>query len=153
MQRRATKLPKISKLPHSERLRQLDLPTLRYRRIWGDMIEVFKVIKHYDRSQSNPTDTRQQCNSYLRLYSFSIRVINNWNNLSNHVVSSSNTNTFKNRRLNIHTGNITQLDTTGKLVTTSILVLPILIINGEIRSHSGSVKRGGICLLPEFTIR
>ena len=29
---------------------------------------------------------------------FSIRVINNWwNNLSNHVVSSSNTNTFKDR--------------------------------------------------------
>ena len=51
-----------------------------------------------------------------------------------------------------HTGNITQLDTTGKLVTTSILVLPILIINCEIRSHSGSGKRGGICLLPEFTI-
>ena len=40
-----------------------------------------------------------------------------------------------------HTGNITQLDTTGKLVTTSILVLPILIINSEIRSHSGSGKR------------
>ena len=27
------------------------------------------------------------------------------------------------------------------------------IINCEIRSHSGSGKRGGICLLPEFTIR
>ena len=39
VQRRATKhLPKISKLPYSERLRQLDLPTLRYRRIRGDMI-------------------------------------------------------------------------------------------------------------------
>ena len=41
VQRRATKqLPKISKLPYNERLRQLDLPTLRYRRIRGDMIEV-----------------------------------------------------------------------------------------------------------------
>ena len=40
---------------------------------------------------------KKQSNSNLRLYSFSIRVINNWNNLSNHVVSSSNTNTFKNR--------------------------------------------------------
>ena len=27
------------------------------------------------------------------------------------------------------------------------------IINAEKRSHSGSGKRGGICLLPEFTIR
>ena len=44
-------------------------------------------------------------------------------------------------------------NSTGKLVTTSILVLPILIINCEIRSHSGSGKRGGICLLLEFTIR
>ena len=40
---------------------------------------------------------KKQSNSNLRLYSFSFRVINNWNNLSNHVVSSANTNTFKNR--------------------------------------------------------
>ena len=52
-----------------------------------------------------------------------------------------------------HTGNITQLDTTGKLVTIAILVLSSLIINCEIRSHLGSGKRGGICLLPEFSIR
>ena len=109
VQRRATKqLPKISKLPYSER--QLDLPTLRYRRIRGDMIEVFKILKYYDsdpnqilRHTSSATRghslklAKKQSNSNLRLYSFSIRVINNWNNLSNHVVSSSNTNTFKNR--------------------------------------------------------
>ena len=29
---------------------------------------------------------KKQSNSNLRLYRFSIRVINNWNNLSNHVV-------------------------------------------------------------------
>ena len=112
VQRRATKqLPIISKLPYSERLRQLDLPTLRYRRIRGDMIEVFKILKYYDsdpnqilqRHISSATRghslklAKKQSNSNLRLYSFSIRVINNWNNLSNHVVSSSNTNTFKNR--------------------------------------------------------
>ena len=111
-QRRATKqLPKISKLPYSERLRQLDLPTLRYRRIRGDMIEVLKILKYYDsdpnqflqRHTSGATRghslklAKKQSNSNLRLYSFSSRVINNWNNLSNHVVSSSNTNTFKNR--------------------------------------------------------
>ena len=112
VQRRATKqLPIISKLPYSERLRQLDLPTLRYRRIRGDMIEVFKILKYYDsdpnqilqRHISSATRghslklAKKQSNSNLRLFSFSIRVINNWNNLSNHVVSSSNTNTFKNR--------------------------------------------------------
>ena len=105
VQRRATKqLPNISKLPYNERLRQLDLPTLRCRHIRGDMIEVFKILKYYD---SDPNQrhasshslklAKKQRNSYLRLYSFSIRVINNWNNLSNHVVSSPNTNTFKNR--------------------------------------------------------
>ena len=58
VQRRATKqLPKISKLPYSERLRQLDLPTLRYRRIRGDMIEVFKILKYYD---SDPNQILQR---------------------------------------------------------------------------------------------
>ena len=58
VQRRATKqLPKNSKLPYSERLRQLDLPTLRYRRIRGDMIEVFKILKYYD---SDPNQILQR---------------------------------------------------------------------------------------------
>ena len=57
VQRRATKLPKISNLPYSERLRQLDLPTLRYRRIRGDMIEVFKILKYYD---SDPNQILQR---------------------------------------------------------------------------------------------
>ena len=129
VQRRATKqLPKISKLPYSERLRQLDLPTLRYRHIRGDMIEVFKILKYYDsdpnqilqRHTSSATRghslklAKKQSNSNLRLYSFSIRVINNWNNLSNHVVSIP-----YHLQIQIlsktdltHTGNITQLDTT-----------------------------------------
>ena len=142
-----------------------NLPTLRYRHIRGDMIEVFKIPKYYDsdpsqilqRHTSSATCghslklAKKQSNSNLRLYSFSNRVINNLNNLSNHVVSSSNANTFKNRLIS-HWKTI-QLDTTGKQVTTSILVMPILIINAELRSHSSSGKRGGIRLLPEFTIR
>ena len=56
-------------------LDKLDLPTLRYRRIRGDMIEVFKNTKVLRlRSQSNSAETHKQCNSNLRLYSFSIRV-------------------------------------------------------------------------------
>ena len=112
VQQRATKqLPKISKLPYSERLRQLDLPTPRYRRIRSDMIEVFKILKYYDsdpnqilqRHTSSATRghslklAKKQSNSNLRLYSFSIRVINNLNNLSNYVVSSANINTFKSK--------------------------------------------------------
>ena len=45
VQKRATKL--ITSLKHKsceERLRILNLPTLKFRRIRGDMIEVFKII-------------------------------------------------------------------------------------------------------------
>jgi len=50
VQKRATKLfPEISNKPYIERLQILNLPTLKYRRYRGDMIEVFKVIKRiYD---------------------------------------------------------------------------------------------------------
>ena len=50
VQKRATKLIiSLKKLPYPERLRQLKLPTLKYRRLRGDMIEVFKIIhKYYD---------------------------------------------------------------------------------------------------------
>ena len=34
----------LKKLPYPERLRQLKLPTLKYRRLRGDMIEVFKIM-------------------------------------------------------------------------------------------------------------
>ena len=50
VQKRATKQVKLIRhLHYSERLRRLNLPTLRYRRHRGDMIEVFKILhKIYD---------------------------------------------------------------------------------------------------------
>ena len=48
VQKRATKLIiSLKKLPNPERLRQFKLPTLKYSRLRGDMIEVFKTL-HYD---------------------------------------------------------------------------------------------------------
>ena len=45
VQIRATKLiPKIKNLTYPERLKALNLPTLSYRRVRGDMIEVYKII-------------------------------------------------------------------------------------------------------------
>jgi hypothetical protein len=45
VQMRATKIIKQSnKRSYENRLRQLDLPTLRHRRIRGDMIEVYKEV-------------------------------------------------------------------------------------------------------------
>ena len=46
VQKRATKLiPELSKKSYSDRLKALKLPTLKYRRYRGDMIELFKIIK------------------------------------------------------------------------------------------------------------
>ena len=47
VQKRATKLIiSLKPLPYKERLRRLKLPTLKYRRLRGNMIEVFKIINN-----------------------------------------------------------------------------------------------------------
>ena len=52
VQKRATKLViSLKKLPYKERLLQLNLHTLKYRRLCGDMIEVYKITHDmYDRN-------------------------------------------------------------------------------------------------------
>ena len=45
VQRRATKqVPTLKTMEYNERLSKLKMPTLKYRRMRGDMIEVFKII-------------------------------------------------------------------------------------------------------------
>ena len=50
VQKRATKqIKQLKRLSYSDRLMKLSLPTLRYRRHRGDMIDVFKILHHvYD---------------------------------------------------------------------------------------------------------
>ena len=46
VQRRATKhVPGLRDMEYSDRLKHLKLPTLVFRRIRGDMIEIYKIIK------------------------------------------------------------------------------------------------------------
>ena len=46
-------IPEIKNLSYPERLRKLKLPTLSYRRIRGQMIEVYKIINNiYDKNVS-----------------------------------------------------------------------------------------------------
>ena len=96
VQKRATKqIPEMKNLNYEERLRKLKLPTLGYRRVRGDMIEMYKIIKgKYDKSvitlvktaeesevrHSTRTNTKTivqlRANTELGRKFFSIRVAN-----------------------------------------------------------------------------
>ena len=111
VQRRATKIiPELMNLPYQDRLKAVKLPTLEYRRIRSDIIQVFRIMKGYDQidpsklftlssSSSNRGHNlkiyKPRCESTLKLHSFSCRTINLWNNLPQDVVDSQSINSFK----------------------------------------------------------
>jgi hypothetical protein len=113
VQMRASKLVRrIRHLSYPERLRKLGLPTLKYRRIRGDMIEIYKLVSgKYDKESSIDLNFRQNSvtrgNSLklykehvkydLRKYFFKDRVVDIWNSLPESVVSANSINAFKNR--------------------------------------------------------
>ena len=117
VQRRATKqLPNLKELSYTERLRKLKLPTLSYRRVRGDMIEVYKIItEKYDpkigqllkmrNDQTSRSTLRgnskklytQRARLDVRKYSFSIRTAQVWNSLPEKVINAPTLNAFKNR--------------------------------------------------------
>ena len=110
---RATKLVDgLHDLTYTERLQRIDLPTLAYRRMRGDLIEVYKHFHKYDRetvphSFQPRTRTTRTHNFQLILKkttdgdrglqtnSFYQRATKLWNNLSQKVVNADNINTFK----------------------------------------------------------
>ena len=116
VQRRATKLlPAIKDLTYEARLRALKLPSLKSRRLRGDLIQTYKIINQVDDvdtnhffKMANMTDNKsnitrksyqkilhQQNLTNTRRYSFSHRVIKHWNSLPEHVKKAQNTNSFK----------------------------------------------------------
>ena len=114
VQRRATKLvPGLFDLTYKERLQMLNLPSLAYRRIRGDMIEVFKLVHPelgYDTSLEPllPINTRTSRGNKFKLfhrrsridtrkYSFSIRVTKMWNDLPDNVVCAPSVKSFEKR--------------------------------------------------------
>ena len=121
VQRRATKMvDSIRQLSYPERLRQLGLPSLHYRRRRGDMIAVYQVLHGgmdippdllLARNDSGRTRGHQwklnkpRATTLTRRNSFSVRTINDWNALPASVVSSESLNVFK-ARLDRHWANI-----------------------------------------------
>ena len=116
VQRRATRaLRNLQNLDYPARLRKLGIPTLEYRRARADVIEVYKLLNKIDYTSaellnfSDVTFTRghnkklfkPRARINLRKYSFSYRVIDNWNSLPQSVVEAPTLNSFKNR-LNKH---------------------------------------------------
>ena len=93
VQRRATKLiSSISHCPYPERLRILNLPSLNYRQLRGDMIFLYQIIHHNSDSSlldlfqpALITSTRghnfkyfkPRCNTRYRSNFFSYRTIDN----------------------------------------------------------------------------
>ena len=113
VQKRATKLViKFKGMSYPDRLLHLKLPTLKYRRLRGDMIEVFKITHNiYDpdaslklayHSGSITRGNKYKLSNHrfhydLRKHYFSARIVNIWNSLPNHVVDVNTVNLFKTR--------------------------------------------------------
>ena len=111
VQRRATKLVGCMKnLSYQERLQKLKLPALKYRRLRGDLIQVYKIFQGIDNTEfcnffhlTLIDETRNVTNKLLIKYSrtnirkncFSNRIAPYWNMLPVHVKQANNINTFK----------------------------------------------------------
>ena len=114
VQKRATKLlPGMDELDYKDRLKKLDLPTLRYRRMRGDMIETYKILHNiYDTQVSegilntapdkwtrghNLSLKKSRFKLDVRKYAFTVRITDIWNNLPQHVVNAPSVKSFENR--------------------------------------------------------
>ena len=111
VQRRATKqVPSLKQLSYTDRLKKLKMPTLKYRRLRGDIIETFKIINGiYDKEvteiffeMSRTDQTRGHskkiqkgnCRENLRKHSFKNRVTDIWNDLPQELVPSKTVKSF-----------------------------------------------------------
>lgn len=111
VQRRATRLLKnLQHYTYGERLLILGLPTLEYRRIRSDLVETYKILNGIDKVEcennifpqrvSNTRGNQQKifkkhCRTNKRKYSFSQRIVDNWNSLPDNVVGARSVNSFK----------------------------------------------------------
>ena len=100
-------------MPPIGRLAKIKLPSLIYRRIRGDMIEVYKIINNYydpvttkslltlsNNSHNTRTNSKKLKKTSFDKQKYQMfftnRVINLWNRLPSATVNSKSLNTFKN---------------------------------------------------------
>jgi hypothetical protein len=111
VQRRATKqISALRDLPYEIRLQRLKLPSMRYRLLRGDLIQVYKychgmispkprsltILRTATRGHSLKLE-KKRCRTTRRLRSFPHRVIDTWNSLPEEVISAPSVNAFKQR--------------------------------------------------------
>ena len=115
VQRRATRqIPGFAHLTYPQRLERLNLPTLAFRRLRGDVIEAYKILSgHYDAAASiglltlsHVTRTRghsrklamgRTAHTNKRLHYFTQRVVGPWNALPGNIACAPTMFTFENR--------------------------------------------------------
>jgi hypothetical protein len=127
VQRRASKLvPELKKLSYCQRLDALNWTSLETRRLRGDLIEMFKLVKGLDKvNWQKPLVFKNSQESTLRhaprrhefvlerqlvkncdqrFHFFTNRVANTWNKLEKDTINSKNVNDFKNKldKLNLN---------------------------------------------------
>ena len=110
---RTTKLvSELRNKTYPERLSILDMFSVEYRILRGDLIETYKIINQIDRIdienffhfKSNSITrghslslVKPRANSDIRKYSFSNRIVNEWNKLPEQVVCGESLGIFKRR--------------------------------------------------------
>jgi len=115
VQHRATRMvPGLAKMQYEDRLKLMNLPSLAYRRLRGDAIEVFKYmhgVYNVDCTQILPRHKafgpitrghsmkleKRDCKGRLRANVLGYRIVNFWNSLPEDVVSAESVNCFKGR--------------------------------------------------------
>ena len=98
-------------LTYEQRLEKMKLPSMCYRRLKGDITEVFKythnifklsdsLIEFISRTNSRGHSyklKKQRCNTTLRQHFFTLRIVDRWNSLPAEVAEAPSLNAFKNR--------------------------------------------------------
>ena len=112
VQRRAAKqIPELKNMTYKEQLVELKLPTLKYRRLRGDMIEMYNIMQEkYDQEAcpniklregtargNNKNIFKTRARTKIRSHQFTNRTVDAWNNLPDSIIGAGTVGTFERR--------------------------------------------------------